>query len=201
MRFLSNLQQGYLPGTDYNDIDPLILSRHYGTEGQPRLRPHGQTGAGHYDLHELSVPSQSTDTSSADQSDPETSDEETSSDSEDTIASGTAQCVAQDQQHHVRHPPIPVPESSSPFTEENVELFLQALHEVRQLEIVPQGLGVSPAEWPDGLYGNLETINFGRGGRQEDIELPFAVWWRRAVEWAQALELMTAILIEQQADL
>ncbi|KAI0686692.1 hypothetical protein C8T65DRAFT_590932 [Cerioporus squamosus] len=172
MRFLAKLQQGSLPATDHDEIDPAILSRSYGTLGPPRHPRIGQTGAGHYD-------------------------DDRSSTSSDKDQDHVAAQVADDQQRHVRHPPIPVPGSTSPFSEQVEGLFLQCLHQVRTEERVPQHLGVSPAEWINGVYGDFETISFGRGGRQEEIELPFGIWWRRAVEWAQGLELMTALLIEQ----
>ncbi|TFK82319.1 hypothetical protein K466DRAFT_500533, partial [Polyporus arcularius HHB13444] len=182
MRFLSNIQQGYLPATDLNDVDPSVLSRCYGVDGPARRRGPGQTGAGHYDGgFESSATGNETDLET---SDPETSDPETR--------------VANEQQRHVRHPPIPVPDSTSPFSEETQELFFNCLQEVRTRGIVPQHHGVSSSEWFDGSYGDFETINFGRGGRQEELELPFSVWWPRAVEWAQGLELMTALLIEQE---
>ena len=90
-----------------------------------------------------------------------------------------------------------MPDSSSPFSPENEEVFFEALHEIRRLEIIPMHFGVSPAEWVNGTYGDMETITFGRGGRLEELELPFSTWWPRAVEWVQGLELMTALLVEQ----
>ena len=194
MRFLSNLKQGYLPTLDHNDIEPTLLARYYGVEGQRRHRRPGQTGAGHYDDAQSSAeealhPSTTNATSRSSDLD--------SSDSEDSEGDDIAERLAEDQQRHVRHPPIPVPNSASPFSEENEELFFKALHEIRMLEIIPENIGVSTAEWENGSYGDMETIPFGRGGRQEELELPFVVWWPRAVEWAQGLELMTAILMEQ----
>ena len=190
MRFLCGLQQGHLPATDLNDIDPSLLTRYYGTVGRRRHSQPGQTGAGHYDMAE---PSSNSNASTP-------LDSGSSSDSSDSMnqEGGLARHVAADQQRHVRHPPINVPDGSSPFSAENEELFFKALHEIRRLEIVPLHFGVSSAEWVDGSYGDIETITFGRGGRQEDLELPFTTWWPRAVAWAQGLELMTAILVEQE---
>ncbi|TFK80783.1 hypothetical protein K466DRAFT_503297 [Polyporus arcularius HHB13444] len=176
-------------------ISTYIISQYYGTDGRRRRSQPGQTGAGHYDHDGSSISSDrfSSSARTAEGTDSETSDSEEDEDQE------VDSQVAADQQRHVRHPPIPVPGSTSPFSEETEELFIQCLHQVRAQERVPMHLGVSPTEWPGGIYGDLETVSFGRGGRQEEFELPFSIWWRRAVEWAQGLELMTALLIEQGA--
>ncbi|RPD52101.1 hypothetical protein L227DRAFT_474470, partial [Lentinus tigrinus ALCF2SS1-6] len=136
---------------------PDMAPRHYRTEGQRRRRRPGQTGAGHYDDDGFESPT-----------------------SDGNGGAVNAQLVDQ-QQRHVRHPPIPVPGSNSPFSEETEELFISCLNHVRAQERIPTDLGVSPIEWVDGLYGNIEVINFGRGGRQEELVLPFNIWWRRAV--------------------
>ncbi len=49
MRLLSELQRGYLPGDNLEGVHQDLLHRYYGTEGPPRRRRAGQTGAGHSD--------------------------------------------------------------------------------------------------------------------------------------------------------
>ena len=51
--------------------------------------------------------------------------------------------LAADQERHVRHPPIPVPNNNSPFDEEGELSFIQCLHDVRALELVPEHYGLT----------------------------------------------------------
>lgn len=218
MRFLAELTNGYLPGTDHNDIDPKLLARYYGTEGPAQHRSHGQTGAGHYEDEEQygnithvsrstsisgsnlasdnsSVHSTSDNSSSGSSSDQESSSHEgddSMQDSDDSLNDH----LAADQQHHVRHPPIPVPNSASPFEDPSIEgCFLACLEEVRQRGIVPPHYGLLESEWTEGGYDELEDVTYGRGGRARSIFLPFQIWWPRAVAWAQGLECMTEFLV------
>ncbi|RDX48908.1 hypothetical protein OH76DRAFT_1351581 [Lentinus brumalis] len=183
MRFLSDLTQGVLPGNDLNNVDPDLLTAHYGTEGPPRLRRSGQTGAGHYDEDptEETVPS-------------------SSSESDQSAASESDSQLAQDQARHVRHPPIPVPDGNCPFSDEELEIFLESLLEVRSQGFIPAGYGVGDNEWEDEDYGDIETLRRGRGGREDPVTLPFSIWWPRAVEWVQGLELMSQMLIDTEND-
>ncbi|TFK84420.1 hypothetical protein K466DRAFT_577313 [Polyporus arcularius HHB13444] len=171
MRLLSDLTQGYLPGDDLNDIHPNLLSRYYGAEGRKRRLGPGQTGAGHYE-------------------------DDPSEDTEDLDDH-----VAADQQRHVRHAPIPVPSSNSPFSQENEQIFVQCLHAARAEELVPEGYGLTEAEWGNVFYGDDEEISLGRSGKKAVVELPFSVWFRRAVEWAQALQIMSQLLMLQNGDI
>ena len=104
--------------------------------------------------------------------------------------------LAADQERHVRHPPIPVPNNNSPFDEEGELSFIQCLHDVRALELVPEHYGLTEDEWEEGVYGEEEHISRGRNSRQMGVELPFQIWWPRAVAWAQGLELMGQLLVE-----
>ena len=104
--------------------------------------------------------------------------------------------VAEDQQRHVRHPPIPVPDSESPFESPDREaVFFTVLDEVQTAEIVPPHYGLKEAEWDNGAYPTTQEIPLGRGGRRVEIELPFAVWWKRAVFWAQGHRILTEMLM------
>ncbi|KAJ6603888.1 hypothetical protein B0H10DRAFT_1656878, partial [Mycena sp. CBHHK59/15] len=67
-------------------------------------------------------------------------------------------------------------------------IFHQALEEVKFAEIIPEHFGVAVAEWEEAFYGETENVKIGR--KEVEIVLPFAVWWPRAVAWAQGLELM-----------
>ncbi len=195
MRFLSDLRQGFLPGTDFNDVDPNILSESYGTEGPPRNLRQGQTGAGHYDA-DPSEEDPSEDANQSFESDPSSD----SSDSSDSTSSDSSSRLARDQERHVRHPAIPVPDGNCPFSNEGLETFLKALQQIQEAEIVPENYGLLEDEWEGETYGDVETLIRGRGGREDPITLPFTLWWPRAVHWVQALELMSLMLIDVEQD-
>ncbi|KAI0685882.1 hypothetical protein C8T65DRAFT_553327, partial [Cerioporus squamosus] len=179
--FLSDLTQGFLPGNDFDNVDPDLLAEHYGTEGTPQCLCCGQTGAGLYDDNPSEEATSSSLSSEADSSsDPAASDSD----------------LARDQEHHVHHPPIPVPNSNCPFSDKDLEIFLATLLEVHEAGVIPEGYGLTEEEWPGEEYGDIEMLKRGRGGREDPVELPFAVWWPRAVEWAQGLELMSQMLMD-----
>lgn len=108
--------------------------------------------------------------------------------------------IANDQGQNVRHEPIDVPKHSSPFsTPEAEEIFVQAFAAVQDEGIVPSGFGVAEGEWEDGMYGEIEVIKVGR--KDSEVDLPFVIWWPRAVAWAQAFELMATIQAVENGDI
>jgi hypothetical protein len=109
--------------------------------------------------------------------------------------------IAADQEHHIRHDPVEVPQHGIPFTSPEAEgLFANAHRGVVAAGIVPLGFGVAENEWDEDMYPGFEDIKSGRGGKRLSICLPFAVWWPRAVAWAQALELMTKICMAENGE-
>ncbi|EPQ57571.1 hypothetical protein GLOTRDRAFT_127924 [Gloeophyllum trabeum ATCC 11539] len=110
------------------------------------------------------------------------------SDSEDE-GEALEDLIAADQERHVRHDPIPVPKTSSPFPADLTADFLKALDELLATDIVPTGLGLRNDEWPEGGYPEAEAIRSGR--KYVDIGLPFNTWWPRAVVWGKALTLLS----------
>ena len=197
MRLLSGLEQGLPVGDDLNDIHPDILSQYYGIEGAERRRKPGQTGAGHYD----------DDEDDEEPHNPEgyLSSSASSNDEIDTTSSDSTslhQGIAQDQDHHIRHPPVPVPKSRCPFQlDKTLQLFRRTLADVAQKGLVPQGYALRPSEWPSGGYGNEERMKLGRRGKQLKVVLPFDIWWQRAVRWAQGHEIMTTLLMIEAEEL
>ncbi|KAJ6524109.1 hypothetical protein DFH09DRAFT_937428, partial [Mycena vulgaris] len=100
--------------------------------------------------------------------------------------------IAGDQDHQIHHEAIEVAQNECPFTnEEAMSIFSSALHEVQAKGIIPQHFGVAEAEWEERYYGETETVKVGR--KEVSIQLPFDIWWPRAVGWAQGLEIMVRI--------
>ncbi len=109
--------------------------------------------------------------------------------------SGIDAKIAASQDHHIRHDAIPTPPSECPFTKpEFLATFTQAFKEINASGIVPPCYGVLESEWPIDGYGTHEFISLGSRGRRVAVELPFSVWWPRAVAWTQGLDLMDRLL-------
>lgn len=108
--------------------------------------------------------------------------------------------IAGDQDHNIRHEAIAVLENECPFdSEDATAIFCQALQDVKSAEIVPQHFGVAEIEWDGPFYGQTETVKVGR--KDVEIVLPFQIWWPRAVEWAQGLELMVRIQMAERGEI
>lgn len=196
MRFLSQLEKGVVSGADLNDIYP---------EGPERRNRQGQTGAGNYDIDDddddVGASSSDSNDSESESESESDSDSDSSDPSADEDSDGLDGHLAADQERHIRHPPIPVPSSNSPFTSGAFEaLFRESLNEVQRKDIIPDGYGVTAAEWEGGSYGDAEEIALGRSGRQASVALPSKLWWRRAVRWAQGLEVLTQVLTMQDGN-
>ncbi|TFY76459.1 hypothetical protein EWM64_g7555 [Hericium alpestre] len=126
---------------------------------------HGQTGAGHPDDEEDELPS-------------------------------LRDHIAADQEPHIRHAPIDVPDNGSPFQDLALEAaFFAALSSIHDQGLIPNGYSVAQAEWDDEGYGEVELLKCGRGRKYLEVELPFSIWWPRAVTWAQALDLLNRLQI------
>lgn len=107
--------------------------------------------------------------------------------------------IASSQRRHIRHAPIPVPVAGCPFrSEATIDVFMQCLGEVSAAGIVPEHYGLREAEWPEGGYGEHEYIALGRQRRRVTVDLPFTVWWPRAVLWAQGLEIMSRLILAEE---
>lgn len=117
MRFIADSEQGVVVN-EHSNIHPSILERYYGRDNDgPDARQVDQTGAGH----------------------PADEDEE---DREDSLDGH----IADDQEHHIRHEAVPVPEHSSPFrSKETEDFFVKSLVELRSQQIVPEGFMLTPA--------------------------------------------------------
>lgn len=193
MRFLGQLKHGKISAPDdFDEVDPDILSENYGVDREERHLPPGQSGAGHSD-----------------------DEDEDAGEGEGEGGDGTGaitgvphgsprrsapvpldEAIAASQNHHIRHDPIPVPDNRCPFPEGSnlLEVFIRSLNDVRAAGIIPHFVGVRELEWPEDGYGTYEFIALGRRGRRVSVELPFDIWWPRAVAWSQGLDIMNRIL-------
>ncbi|KAJ7138666.1 hypothetical protein C8R46DRAFT_1271677, partial [Mycena filopes] len=100
--------------------------------------------------------------------------------------------IAGDQHHNIRHDAIDVVENKCPFSSEDaVAMFSLAVDQVSSAGIIPKHLGVAETEWEERFYGETEVVKIGR--KEVEIQLPFQIWWPRAVTWAQGLEVMSRI--------
>ena len=186
---------------DYDDVLPEILSNCYGVHGRVR-RVDEAAGAGASD----------NDASSSDEGGQDESDDESES-RNDAVGAGRsrihtdAASIAVDQaddfeaqildaqQEEIAHTPIEVPHNNSPFgTIEEEELFLEALMAAEVQEIIPRGYGVHADEIEKDGYPTEYTIKVGfRTQKTLRVELPYSIWYPRALKWARALETIDAM--------
>lgn len=107
--------------------------------------------------------------------------------------------INQETQGEIRHEPIPTPDHNSPFDDEELILFTQALQNLRGNGELPPGYGLHPEEWGDLGYPACGTIRAGRRGRKElQIALPDHIWRPRAERWGTALYLMNQIMFSKE---
>lgn len=106
-----------------------------------------------------------------------------------------AQRIEEDQEANVRHDGVDVPTNEHPFPQAHIQaVFLTALDEVRERQILPSGMGIQVGEWEDG-YPMSEVISRGRRGTRElVVPLPIEIWLPRAERWCQGLSVMLAVL-------
>ncbi|KAJ6530481.1 hypothetical protein DFH09DRAFT_1411003 [Mycena vulgaris] len=129
-----------------------------------------------------------------DEEDPNDNDEEPELDREEELENQ----IQADQAQNIRHAPIKVARHSSPFEDKEVEAdFLQLLSAVlSQVDELPENYGVLPEEWDDDDYDEIETIRTRTNGKELVVVLPRSDWFPRAVQWAQALDLLNRVLDE-----
>lgn len=171
-----------------------MISRYYGADSLEKCRGRDFTGAGHYDVDDF----EDTAVNNGDEFDGDSGGDDSDS---STNKEGLDSHLAADQERHIRHAPIPLPSSESPFTSEALEqVFWGSLNEVLKKDIIPGGYGVTASGWDQGVYGDYEGISLGRSGRKVSIALPPQIWWRQAVRWAQGLEILTQVLMIQNGE-
>lgn len=179
IRLLGQTTQGIYAADPLDSIHPDAINRYYGVAGPHRRRGPGETGAGH---------------ASDEEGDGEGSDNDSELDPEEELENQ----IRADQAQNIRHSPVKVARHASPFDEDEDErAFLELLGEVlSQPDLVPEDYGVTEEEWEDEHYPETETIRTGTNGKELVVELPRRYWFPRAVQWAQALDLLTRVLEE-----
>lgn len=109
--------------------------------------------------------------------------------------------IIADQEHHIRHDPIEVPQNGNPFASAEAEsLFINAHRDLVAAGTIPFGYGVTEGEWDEAVYPEFEDIKSGRRKKSHSICLPFELWWPRAVTWAQGLDLMVRICMAERGE-
>jgi hypothetical protein len=185
LRFLGQTEHGIYDNDPMDTVHPDTINRYYGVDGPEQTRRLGQTGAGHAadegsDLEPLDSGSE---------------DSEENNDSDiDAEWTELQHEIARDQAHNIRHEPIKVARHRNPFpTQAAEDEFHNILKIVVEQGVIPEGFGVCPDEWEDG-YPEQETIKTGLRGKGLEITLPEAVWFPRAILWAQALDVMSRLV-------
>ncbi|KDQ64004.1 hypothetical protein JAAARDRAFT_187389 [Jaapia argillacea MUCL 33604] len=125
---------------DCDGLHPETIHQYYGHHSQERVRLPHQSGAGHPEDEE---------------------DADEGVDEELDMEGELQQQIGNNQQHNIRHEPIDVLESNSPFEmEEYHDAFFNALSQVRDAGLVPDDFGLHPHEWEGGDVGP----GLGKGG-------------------------------------
>lgn len=97
---------------------------------------------------------------------------------------------------HVRSPTT----LRNPFKDfpEKERTFWRRLHESQVKKKIPMGYGFRPGEIGFGQFDSVEVIQVGgRRSNKMRVLLSESIWLPRTVLWAQALEGMTHLLVEE----
>ncbi|KAJ7202108.1 hypothetical protein GGX14DRAFT_370642 [Mycena pura] len=176
---IGQVQYGvYANSDDYENVHPDLLEQYYGIHGQERRS--NQTGAGQLDDEDIEVP------------DADTEEEDDSSDDDDLIAQIDA-ALEDKFNNKFNNKPMTVPRHANPFTEDeqNEKLFDATLAAMHAAGMVPDGYGLHPDEWDDGIYPSYEILKSGRrGGKKLRVALPDSIWRPRAEMWGQGLSIL-----------
>ena len=108
----------------------------------------------------------------------------------------SASQIQTEQESQVRNDPVPVPEDTTPFLDDDTEhQFLARLQDLVERDYIPVGYGLLPEEWEGNAYSLFETLRVGRrSGKELRISLVDPVWMHRAILWVQGLYLLTQFL-------
>lgn len=174
MCFLGRVRDGVYVD-DLEGIHPDVLNQYYGVHGTELRREPGQTGAGQLPDEEVPVP----DIGDMDDSDWEDLDER----------------VEAAHASNFHHEAVAVPKYAPPFTSDEImQTFHQALDIAEAHDVVPEGYGLLPTEWEDGMYPAFEILKSGRrGGKELRVALPDFIWRPRAEMWGRGLDILNQL--------
>ncbi|KAJ7720708.1 hypothetical protein B0H16DRAFT_1666429 [Mycena metata] len=179
MAFIGQVQHGVY-ADDYEDVHPTILERYYGVHGRTASRASGQTGAGQLDDEDVPLPP------------PAHGDDDDSEDSQIENNGHLAQQIEDAHANNFHHDPVPVPKHANPFPDDTtMQIFHEALSAANDVDLVPEGYGLLPDEWVDGVYPTFEILKSGRRGtKQLRVALPDSIWRPRAEMWGRGLAIL-----------
>lgn len=201
MRLLGRLQHGV-----YNQVEGANeedLQRHYGVDGPERVRGVRQTGAGHPAEEEGENEWEDEDDESGNGArDPDLDSLYSFADSESSSASlapSLARNIHRDILPNVRHDPIPVARHQDPFADQPDNTLETTFFEFLNKSLsdtlkIPSGYGLRANEWEDETYPEAEFLQVGARRTALTIELPYDVWYPRAVAWGKGLDLLNTML-------
>ncbi|KAJ6476126.1 hypothetical protein C8R45DRAFT_834301 [Mycena sanguinolenta] len=174
--FLGQVEDGVY-ADDYDNVHPSILQQYYGIHGPRSRRAPGETGAGQLDDEDVPMPSV----------------EEYGEDSESD--EDLAELVEEAQAENFHHQPVPVPKHANPFPDdETTQLFHDTRAAADEIDFLPEGYGLLPDEWEDGVYPSDEILKSGhRGGKELRVALPDSIWRPRAEMWGRALAILNEL--------
>jgi hypothetical protein len=97
-----------------------------------------------------------------------------------------------EQQTQIKHAAIEVPSHGNNFLDNDTEFtFFATLENIVNDDIIPAGYGLLPGEWDGGMYPVFETLQARkRNGKEMRISLEEPIWYRRAILWGQAINLL-----------
>lgn len=193
-------------------MDPDILQRYHGVEGERQKRSRKRTGAGHPD-------DENSDSEWEDESQHNSANSESLPDSllsrsflasnsgSGSFSTHIVRNIHKSIQPNIRHAPVAVPRHQDPFRNRPnaaEHAFFQVLRETLSSEDgVPAGYSLEPSDWEDGQYPEIEHLPVGRRRQALAIHLPQNIWLPRAIAWAKALDLLNTSLAldESNSDL
>ncbi|KAJ7571931.1 hypothetical protein C8J56DRAFT_810197, partial [Mycena floridula] len=195
MRFMGLLEHGaYKDAVDgddeYQNVSADVLQRYYGTTQHVRHeRP--STGAGN-------PPDEEDEDYVVDSELSSGSDDSDLSDMEDDIA----QQIAEENQSNFHAKAVKAPRHRNPFSSEHEsELFRRTSSALNESGYIPESYNLRPEEWDEDGYPAFEIIRTGRTSTKElRVSLPDEIWRPRALQWVQALDIMTAIIERRSMD-
>ncbi|KZW00343.1 hypothetical protein EXIGLDRAFT_156116 [Exidia glandulosa HHB12029] len=153
---------------DCAGLPEAVIEKRYGTCGRPKARPDGHIGAG-------------------------------DSDNEDDDAQRTSRKVWSTVEQNVKHDAVEVPAETCPFSDAaSGERFQKLWNQLREMEFIPRGFGLTPEELEQSPYPSHESIRHGKGrSKMLEVPLPHDPWKARAELWAVSLYALERFLVEK----